>query len=58
MLKNGVRAADTYLNGRFEGLATESQDNYWGYDSWLLMLLSTPDGSAARVALTTLAEAL
>jgi hypothetical protein len=47
-----------YLNGRFEGLATESQDNYWGYDSWLLMLLSTPDGSAARVALTTLAEAL
>jgi hypothetical protein len=47
-----------YLNGRFEGLATESQDNYWGYDNWLVMLLSTPEGAASRFALTTLAEGL
>ena len=51
-------SARAYLNGRFEGLATESQDNRWGYDGWLLMWLSTPAESAPRFALTTLAEGL
>jgi hypothetical protein len=58
LLIENCDAEHAYLNGRFEGLATESQDNYWGYDTWLLMFLSTPDGSPSRVALTTLAEAL
>jgi hypothetical protein len=39
-------------NGRFEGLAVETQDGFWSYDNWLLMLLSTR-GSAPR-ALTML----
>ena len=44
-----------YLNGRFEGLATATQDNYWGYDQSLLMFLSTPGEGGPRAAVTTLA---
>ena len=46
------------LNGRFEGFATETQDNAWGYDAWLVMWLTTPDGGGSRVALTTMAEGI
>ena len=43
-----IESCDTryaFLNGEFEGLATESQGGYWDYDNWLIMFLSTPDGS-------------
>jgi hypothetical protein len=35
-----------FLNAAYSGLATETQDNYWAADSWLLMFLSTPNGSS------------
>lgn len=45
-------ASYAHLNRAFEGLATETQDNYWGYDDWLVMVLSTPEGPVPRLALT------
>lgn len=35
-----------FLNAKFSGLATETQDNYWDYDDWLVMFVSTPDGES------------
>jgi hypothetical protein len=54
----GCDNAHAYLNGRFEGFATESQSGAWDYDAWLVMWLATLDGSHSRVALTTLAEGI
>jgi hypothetical protein len=50
-----IESCDTtyaFLNGEFEGLATETQDNYWGYDNWLIMFLSTANGSLSQAAIT------
>src|SRR5690606_36342111 len=44
LLIENCNAAHDFLNGSFSGLATETQDNYWSYDSWLVMFLSTPEG--------------
>jgi len=43
-----------FLNGEFDGLATVTQDGYWDYDRWLLILLSTADGSAGPQAAVTM----
>jgi hypothetical protein len=45
-----------YLNGRFEGLGTATQNNYWDEDNWLVMWLATPSGGASQAALTLLSE--
>jgi hypothetical protein len=46
------------LNGRFAGLATQTQNGYWSYDIWLAVFLSTPEDVESPVALTMYAEAL
>lgn len=48
--------AHAFLNGEFEGLASETAGSVWDYDNWLRMWLSTPEGSSAPVAIATLAS--
>jgi hypothetical protein len=57
LIMENCRASYSYLNRAFEGLATETQDNAWGYDNWLVMLLSTPEGPVPRLALTMISSA-
>lgn len=45
-----------FLNGDFDGLATVSQSGYWDYDTWLIMFLTTSEGSAPRAALVSHGE--
>jgi len=47
-----------FLNTRFTGLATQTQNGYWSYDSWLVIFATTPEGAASRVALTMYASAM
>jgi hypothetical protein len=44
LLIENCNATYDFLNAQFSGLATETQDSYWGYDDWLVMFVSTPDG--------------
>jgi hypothetical protein len=52
LLIENCNATYAFLNNRFIGLATETQDNYWDYDDWLVMFVSTPDGVQLPAAIT------
>jgi hypothetical protein len=58
LIIENCNAAYDILNGRFTGLATQTQNGYWSYDTWLAVFLSTPDEVESPVALTMYAEAL
>ncbi|HSD68404.1 MAG TPA: hypothetical protein VLB07_02570 [Woeseiaceae bacterium] len=45
-----------YLNSdAYVGLATETQNNYWGYDSWMLLIVAAP-GWESPAAITMYAN--
>jgi hypothetical protein len=52
LLIENCNASYGFLNTRFTGLATETQNGYWDYDTWLVMFVSTPEGAELPVALT------
>jgi hypothetical protein len=56
LLIENCNAAYAHFNGAFEGLATETQGGYWDYDSWLVMVLSTPHGMGPRSALAMISS--
>lgn len=52
LLIENCNAAYDFLNATFSGLATETQDNYWNYDDWLVMFVSSQDlGSPAAITM-------
>ena len=58
LIIENCNAAYDILNSRFTGLATQTQNGYWSYDTWLVVFLATPDEVESPVALTMYAQAL